>query len=129
MKRYAIVTHHVKDQELRIDEGRIIGQQPGHDLMRSYHWFRLDDEHIMVSADYHLSRHAALHAHEKISMLAHTGSNKPVHEHIHNKIKHEHKGKHWHALKKHLDLDETHTMEDMIDKIVEKHGPMFHIHA
>jgi hypothetical protein len=127
MKRYAIVSHHIKDQNLQLAGGKILGSQPVHDLVSNYHWLRLDDEHILMLADYLVCNHAALHTHEKVSMLPHIGSIRTIHAHIQKNVLHANKDKHWIALATYFGLDKTHTMEDLLEKVVAKHGALYAI--
>lgn len=115
--RHMVVEHHVKDEELKIVDGRVTGKQPIHDLVGTYHWLRIDDAHIFMVADYSISHHVAIHAHAKVSVLPVVGSSKHLHKHL--------KGRHFEALKNRFNLDETHTSEDIIDTIVAIHGPLY----
>ena len=127
MKRYCVVTH--RDQVLSISEGKIIGKQPIHDLVSNYHWFRLDVNHIFMVAEYPMSSHAPLHAHALASMLPHVSSAKPIQAHLQKTALGVNKDNHWQALQTYLGLADEHTIEDVIDIVVSKHGPLFAIHT
>jgi hypothetical protein len=122
MQRFAIVTHSSKDAELKLVGGKIIGQMPVHDLVGSYHWFRLDDDHIMVMMNYAVSNHALLNSHPKVSLLPHIGSSRTIAQHIQ---KNSNNMVHKDALQIAFNLDDTHTMEDLTEMIVAKQGAIY----
>lgn len=115
--RYMVVEHHINDEKLRIEDGKVIGQIAIHGLVGTYHWFRLDDNHVFMMADYSAKHHVAIHEHAKVSVLPVLGSVKHLHKHL--------KNKHFLAAKKVFNLDETHTTEDIVDMIIAKHGPLY----
>ena len=121
-QRYLVVTHPRSNEQLAIVDGEIVGQQPVHHLVANYRWHRMDEDHIIMVAGCPMHTHSELDTHEKVSALPSLHSSKPIHSHFAKMIKHSSRDKHLQALTKHLDLDETHTMEDVVDKLVAKHG-------
>lgn len=116
MKRYAVVTH--PKVTLSLSGNKIVGKQPVHELVQNYHWVRLDNEHIFMVANYSVSQHTALHVHDKVSMLPHISSSKKVLSSITNE-------KHKNVMVSALGLAAFHTMEDLIDIVISKHGAVF----
>lgn len=113
--RYFVVEHaEPQDKKSFID--LII---PIHTLLGTYHWTRLDAQHILVTGYYEVSNHSALHNHPKVSPLPTVGSSKTLKAHLATKANH------WNVLASNLSLTDNSTTADMAEKAEEKYGTMF----
>lgn len=107
-----IISHHKNDSL------KLANKQPIHDLVGNYHWHRLDDEHVIMVADYPVKNHKEIDKHPAVTIIPSLGSSKKLHKHIS-------KQKHLDAIRKHFDITEDHTSEDLLDQLADKFGPMF----
>jgi len=81
MIRYAIVRHPNQKQRLGI-----------HALLRSYHWESIDDQHVLMLADFHSGHMATLDSHPDVLLAPSIHSETTLQAHAHGKGKHAHYG-------------------------------------
>lgn len=123
--RYMLVDHPKANEQLGVVDGKVQGKMPVHDLVGTYHWVRLDDDTIFLMADYRVSNHDALHTHPKISVLPSHASSRSVKAHISKMGSRTCVGKHTAVLMTKFALTDDCTMEDLLERIVAKHGALF----
>jgi len=110
--RYLIVEHSYAPSE-KFEETML----PVHTLLGTYHWAKLDDQHVFVTAKYALSHHTRIQGHAKVSVLPSMSSGKTLVSHL--------KDRHWQALSAKLGLDHTATMTDAVELAEQVFGPVF----
>ena len=92
---------------------------PIHCLLGTYHWVRLDDAHVYVTASYGVATHVELSNHPKVTIMPTVSSGKNIQNHMRANPKH------YMALSHALKLDDSHTMEDIIEMAEAKFGAIF----
>lgn len=120
MIKYMTIAHHESVAHC-IENGKVLGRVPVHNLMSNYYWTRLDAEHILLMGSHPLSSHNALNEHPDVVVLPFLHHRKTLKEHY----KHKDKMGHHAALSKNLSLDEDATMQELVDAAIAKHGAVF----
>ena len=118
MRRYMVVEHPVESDQLTTVGNRVIGQVPIHSMLQDYHWARIDKTHVILIGGYSIGHHVALHSHDKVSVLPSQNSTKTI-------VNHPMKDAHKKALQMALSLDDSHTMETVLEKLELQYGPIF----
>lgn len=119
-QRYMIVEYH-EHQEAALgihENGSLVNHLPLHSMLGTYHWSRLDAEHVLLLGVYSVSKQPELDAHQAVSVLPHLASTK----HLHKGVR---KDAHWQALSKSLGLAAPSTMSDVVDALHTVHGPLY----
>ena len=125
--RYLIVAYHKDTADaLCVENGLFKNHLPIHELLHEYHYTRIDDEHVLVNAEYPVSHHHLIDKHPHTLMLPSISSGKALHTHaVFVSLKGlNNKQKHVQALMSRYKLDPTHTMSDLLEKIEEHEGPL-----
>ena len=120
VQRYMVVEYHAKDRgNIKFDaNGGFVNHFPLHHLMGEYHWQHLDAEHVIVTGLFHPHHKRALDSNPIVSVLPSLHASKAVSKGVK-------KAQHWHALKKHLEAEDTHNMSDIAELLEAKHGSLF----
>jgi hypothetical protein len=120
-KRYLIVDHS-RDLDT-IKPGERVPRLCVHHLLNEYHWARLDDKTVVVTAIYPIHNHDALAVHPSVTVLPSQTSSKAILEHL-NKVSPPH---HYSAIANHraLGIDTSHTMDDFVDALEKNFGAIF----
>ena len=124
--RYVVVAYHKDTAEaLCLENGFFKNHLPIHELCHEYHYTRIDDEHVLVYAEYPVSHHHMIANHKHALMLPSVSSNKPIHAHaMHLSTTGPNKHPHAMALLKRYSLDESHNMSDLLDAVEQHEGPL-----
>ena len=119
-QRYMIVEYSLATEKaLGLDaQGFLVNHMHLHELLATYHWSRLDNDHVIVLGNYSISKQKELDNHPAVTILPHLASTK----HLHKVSK---KPAHWLALKSSLSLDDPSTMSDVVDVLHTIHGPIY----
>jgi hypothetical protein len=92
---------------------------PIHTMLGTYHWARLDADHVFVTGYYEVSLHDRLAKHPKVSVMPSSSSGKPLKNHLAQK------DSHWNALAAKLSIDSSASMTDLIDAAEAAFGAAF----
>ena len=122
-QRYLIVEYSIEDEaKYRKNpvglDGKFQNYLHIHHMLGTYHWSRLDSQHVVLLANYSVHHHKALQEDHKVSLLPHISSAKPIHKVVKKSI-------HWEALRDKLEVDHDSSMDDILDALEEKHGAIF----
>jgi hypothetical protein len=79
MIRYMVVRHPNQKQQLAI-----------HHMLRNYHWESIDDQHVLVLADFDKGHMDALDSHPDVLLAPSVFHAKTLQAHAHEKGKHAH---------------------------------------
>lgn len=112
LRKYAVVKYHYTPENDKIHI---------HHLLGSYHWVAIDAEHVLLTAQYSPNNHGAIDNHPDVLLLPSLQTNVTLHEHAADRKK-------LHLLeplKKHLELDHTHSAHHAVTRAVQKHGVRF----
>lgn len=120
-ERYMIVEHKRDEADLYAVGGKVYGRISIHTLLRSYHWHRIDDTHVILLGSYSSRHHNTLATHPRVTLMPHLSSSKQLKKHF------DQKGKlhHYHALSKVFAMGENAAMGDFLDHVEEHLGPVF----
>lgn len=119
-KRYLIVDHSSDFDTVK--PGERVPRLCVHHLLGEYHWSRLDDKTVVVTATYPAHNHEVLAAHEAVTMLPSETSGKSVLEHL-EKVSPPH---HYTAIQNHsMGINNSHTMDDFIEALEKRFGAIF----
>lgn len=115
--RYMVVEHSEAAAEITKDKQFHEYVLPIHTLLGTYHWQRIDAEHVFVTGYYDSSHHHIIETHPKVSMLPSIGSSKKLHVHL--------KAPHYLALSKKLTLEADSTAADVAEAAEVQFGCIF----
>ena len=125
-QRYMIVEYPKQDGDgMHVTpEGKLKNHLPIHELLGSYHFVRLDDDHVLVNGDFPIGHSVKLDKHPAVLVLPHVASAKSISVHglKFNRTSHAN------ALVRNLSdkgITASSTMSDILDEVSEKFGPVF----
>lgn len=119
-KRYLIVDHSSEFDTVK--PGERVPRLCVHHLLNEYHWSRLDDKIVVVTATYPAHNHEIIAAHEAVTMLPSETSGKSILQHL-AKVSPPH---HIAAIQNHsMGIDESHTMTEFIEALEKNFGVIF----
>jgi hypothetical protein len=88
-----------------------------HSLLGTYHWARLDENHVLLTGNYPIKHHDKLHNMETVSVMPPMASGRTIKEKL--------KDKHYVVLANRLHLAPEHNMSDLIETAEQHYGPLF----
>jgi hypothetical protein len=119
--RYFIIRYPAASEKKFADldkDGRFIGTIPVHEWLAEYHWSRISEDFVLLLGEYSYQWQQALLDHVDVEMLPSVSSLRKLGTFLK-------KPGFWAALKTNLGVDDNATMDDILDRIEEKHGPIF----
>lgn len=120
-QRYMIVRYPIASEKKLgnlSSNGRFVNAVPIHELLTAYYWSRIDANLVLLLGEYPYHFQQAILNRSDVEVLPSITSTKKLGSVVKKKD-------FWRALKANLRVDDSSTMDDILDIMEAKHGPMF----
>jgi hypothetical protein len=120
-QRLMIINYPVSSEKKFADldaDGRFVNTIPIHEWLGSYYWSRINADYVLLLGEFPFEFQRAITEHPAVEVMPSILSRKKLGATLK-------KTNFWAALKANLGVDDNAVMDDLLDLIEEKHGPIF----